>query len=177
MRIHTDRLKPIDVFEAARISRVEFEQTWQGSKSRDRSVNVTLTGESNRRPNSGQRGAGYSDEYAATWDQWGVFFAVLFDRDPDMICGTAKYPVYANRDDFHYKTVDRFRSVGLVPRESPGALAVAGDEWDGTNPDMVVFRREGGYWPDDAHGDHTFRYDGVPRESRCTKCSAVRRWN
>ena len=31
-------------------------------------------------------------------------------------------------------------------------------------------------WPEDAHGDHTFRWNGVPFEQTCTKCSAVTRW-
>lgn len=33
-----------------------------------------------------------------------------------------------------------------------------------------------GDWPEDAHGDHTFRYSGVPFQQTCTKCSAVTRW-
>lgn len=31
-------------------------------------------------------------------------------------------------------------------------------------------------WPKDSHGDHTWRFAGVPREQACTKCSAVRRF-
>jgi hypothetical protein len=31
-------------------------------------------------------------------------------------------------------------------------------------------------WPDDAHGDHTFRFAGIPFTQACTKCSAVVRW-
>ena len=33
------------------------------------------------------------------------------------------------------------------------------------------------HWPADAHGDHTFRYAGIPRTHACTKCSAVQRWS
>lgn len=31
-------------------------------------------------------------------------------------------------------------------------------------------------WPTDAHGDHTFRYSGMPYQQQCTKCTAVTRW-
>lgn len=37
-------------------------------------------------------------------------------------------------------------------------------------------RFEGNTWPDDAHGDHTFRYSGTPYVQQCTKCTAVLRW-
>lgn len=32
-----------------------------------------------------------------------------------------------------------------------------------------------GVFPDDTHGDHTFRYSG-PGSHTCTKCSALHRW-
>jgi hypothetical protein len=177
MRIHTNVLTPLDVFEAARISRTQVVWTVQGSRIRTRSIDVSLTGESRRRPNSGKRGAGWSSEYAATWDQWGVFFAVLFDRDPAAVCGAGlKSATYRSRDDFHWQTCDRFRSIGIVSADTPGAFAVNGDDWDGTDPGMRVYRREQGYWPTDYHGDHTFRFGGVPYQQECTKCSAVKRW-
>lgn len=137
MRIHTDRLNTTHLWEAARIARVEMDLTSHGSRKRDRAYNVTLRGESRRRPNSGKGGAG--DDYAATWDQWGVFLAVLFATDPDMVT-----PYYADAEEFHHRTLDRFASVD--------------------------------YWPADAHGDHTFRFAGTPREQSCTKCTAVQRW-
>jgi hypothetical protein len=174
MRIHSDTLTSLDLFEAARISRTELTYEFHGSRSRTRSVDVHLTGESKRRPND--RGRHLSHEYAATWDQWGVFLAVLFDRDPDMLCGTAKRPAYADRADFHFKTSDRFRPIGIVTSDSPGAFAVTGDpDYDGTvlGP---VYRQERTYWPADAHGDHTFRFSGMPGTHKCSKCSAVSRW-
>ena len=42
-------------------------------------------------------------EYGATWDEWGAIFAALFDADPDATCYA-----YDGREDFHYKTGDRF---------------------------------------------------------------------
>lgn len=173
MRLHTNRLTAVDIFDAARIARVEVTYSGHGSRIAERSWDVALTGESRRHPNR----AHYSYEYAATWDQWGVFFAVLFDRDPDMLCGSGrKYATYVSRGDFHFKTGDRFRPYMIVPRESPGALAVRGDDYDGTDPDMVVYRAEQSYWPDDYHGDHSWEWRGVIGERSCRKCSAVRRW-
>jgi hypothetical protein len=37
--------------------------------------------------------------YAASYDEWGLFLAELFELDPRMIAGT-----YDGRDDFHAKT-------------------------------------------------------------------------
>lgn len=137
MRIHTDTLTQLNVFEAARHARVEVDMSSHGSRKRDHAFNVLLTGESRRRPNSGKGGA--SDDYAATWDQWGVFLAFLFNLDPHMVT-----PYYADANEFHTRTSDRF--------------------------DVLDF------WPSDAHGDHTFRWNGVPRQQDCTKCSAVQKW-
>lgn len=145
MRIHTDRLTMSDLFDAAKIARVEFDRLDQkGSRSRDRAFDFTLTGESRRRPNN--RGQGDPDAYAATWDQWGVFLGVLFDRDPKMVT-----PYYKDAAEFDYRTDYRF------------------------NPDGND-RGRNGYEPNDMHGDHTFRFAGVPFEHPCTKCTAVQRW-
>jgi hypothetical protein len=174
MRIHSDVLTSIDLFEAARVSHTDMTYTFHGSRIRTRSVDVHLTGASRRRP--GRAHYYYSDEYAATWDQWGVFLSMLFDRDPSMLCGPGpKRAVYRSRDDFHWQTDHRFRSVGIVGPDAPGAFAVNGDRWDGTDPEMRLYRREQGYWPDDAHGDHRWQVD-VPFQQTCAKCSAVKRW-
>lgn len=148
MRIHSDTLRVSDLNEAARIARVDMEFTTHGSRKRDHAFNVNLIGESRRRPNGGNRGAN-SDAYAATWDQWGVFIAALFDVDPN-----ASMTYYDGSDDFHYRTAHRF---------NPDGNDRSADD-------------RSGYWPADAHGDHRFKYDGIPYEQSCTKCSAVRRW-
>jgi hypothetical protein len=130
MRIHANTLTRLQVCEAARIARVDFGRlTGHGSRKRDHAFDVTLTGESRRRPNSGAGGSG--DEYAATWDQWGVFLAVLFHADDSVTTGP-----YADAEAFGRAT----------------------------------------FWPVDAHGDHTFRWAGVPFQQSCTKCSARFTW-
>lgn len=132
MRIHTDKLTWQDMNDAARIARVGFTRLGQyGSRSRNRAFDVILNGESRRRQNQGE-------DFAATWDQWGVFLAVLFSRDPEMVT-----PYYTDKGSFDFRTFDRF---------------------------------DGDVWPADAHGDHTFRYSGIPYQQKCTKCSAKQRW-
>lgn len=152
MRIHSDRLTYRDLIAAARVARADIEMTDHDSKSRDRAFDVHLTGESRRRPN--RRGQGDPDAYAATWDQWGVFLAALYERDDRLVT-----PYYSDASDFADRTGDRFGAPETVM------------ESDGYHDRFVAYG-----WPDDAHGDHRFKFQGVPREQRCTKCSAVTRW-
>lgn len=143
MRIHANTLTTSEIYKAARIARVEIEHlTEHGSRKRAHAFEVKLSGESRRRPNN--NGA-HGDVFAATWDQWGVFLACLFDADNEITIPTA----YADRSDFQYRTDARFIKIG--------------GGWED-------------YWPADAHGDHTFRYAGIPYTQTCTKCSAVQRW-
>lgn len=116
------------------------------SSSHPRAFEVALTGSSNSRPNSGTSGA--SDDYAATWDEWGAVMAAIFDADPDArMGGTAKRPVYADRDHFHFATGDRFRPVTYRPDT---------------------------YLPEDTHARHSWDYEGEGVGFKCRKCSATR---
>lgn len=107
MRIHT-KLDAREIYEAAGVANADVVGLSQhGSRIADRSFEVHLEGDSNRRPNSGASGAGSG--YAATWDQWGAFLGALFWQDPDMLCGSgAKRPIYRNAKDFHHQTARRF---------------------------------------------------------------------
>ena len=105
MRIHSDLIDSTHIYAAARESRVSVEDiSRHGSRSRDHAYNVNLSGESRRRPNRSHA----PDEYAATWDQWGVFLAHLFDVDPNMTVPT----MYKTYDDFTYRTYARFTKIG-----------------------------------------------------------------
>lgn len=86
---------------------VDVDVTARGSRSHARSLDVYLTGTSSRRPNN--RGNG--DDYAATWDEWGMFLARLFAADPDMVAGTVANPIYACAAHFHWATGSRFYSL------------------------------------------------------------------
>lgn len=106
MKLHTDLIKSLDLYNAAAQAGrgVDVSFTSKGSRSRDHAFDVTLTGTSSRRPNSGRSGA--SDDYAATWDEWGMFFAHLYEIDPQMKCWA-----YDDANDFHFKTAARFRCL------------------------------------------------------------------
>lgn len=136
MRIHSDTLTETDFYDAGKIARVLWNGSTiskHGSRTRANGWEVILRGESNRSPMGG------GDGKAATWDQWGVFLGVLFDRDPSMTCRA-----YEDFVAFDYVTKCRF-----VDR---------------------------GEFPSDYHGDHVFRWNGIPRQQDCTKCSASYQW-
>lgn len=151
MRIHTDTLTARDIYDAADRAgdAVSVTFTQHGSRSRARAFNVTLTGSSSRRPNSGGYGAGgYGDTYAATWDEWGMFLAELFRRDPAMIAGSPGRPVYADAEHFHWTTGGRFHA--LTPAYQHGK---AGHRWEYQGPS--------------ASGNYSI--------SACTSCTATTR--
>ena len=109
MKLHTDKLTSADIYKATYdLPGVSVDVTPKGSRSKDHAFDVRLTGTSPRRPNSGRSGAG--DEYAATWDEWGIFFARLYEIDPEMTNWA-----YDNSDDFHWKTAARFHA--LIPAQ------------------------------------------------------------
>lgn len=82
--------------------------TAHGSRSHVRSLNLYLFGTSYHRPNGREYGP---DEYAATWDEWGIVLARLFTVDPDAIVGSVKRPTYAGAAHFHWATDDRYRTL------------------------------------------------------------------
>jgi hypothetical protein len=79
MRMHSDFIEDLDVRKAARAAGVDFTRfDLKGSRTRDHAFDVILTGSSSRRQNGGS-------DYAATWDEWGVFLGTLFALDPRMV--------------------------------------------------------------------------------------------
>lgn len=111
MRIHSRTVTEADIYKAAR-SASEFGHgrayvhhlSRHGSRSHGTAYDVALVGDGtvNRRRTQADR-----DEFAATWDQWGVFLAELFLIDPDMKAGP-----YKGRESFNTQTGDLFASVG-----------------------------------------------------------------
>jgi hypothetical protein len=100
VRIYTSQLTRQDLFDALPKG-VYIDWSVHGSRKRARCFNVALSTDHNhRRPNPGH---GFARElignYAATWDEWGLFLAVLFAKDPEAIAG-----VIASADDFAWKT-------------------------------------------------------------------------
>lgn len=108
MKIWSDVLTTQDIRIAQRtVTGVRIERMTGISRPRVRrhGWNVLLgRPSSNRHFNTGKHGAG--DFGAATWDDYGRFLAVLFERDPGM---RAAY--YEGRDRFHVATKGKFASI------------------------------------------------------------------
>lgn len=103
MRIHTS-LDEAAFYTAARAARVSFDKfSRHGSRTHDHAFEVTLCGSSTRRPNPGRGGTYGSDDFAATWDEWGIFLGHLYAADTAM-----KSWAYANAGQFHDNTDWRF---------------------------------------------------------------------
>ncbi|HUG50142.1 MAG TPA: hypothetical protein VLZ78_04010 [Terrimesophilobacter sp.] len=148
MRIHTD----LDYFEIRKAITESgapvYPETLVEHRSRThlRSFELRLSG-SGGRNNTGLYGAGDYD--GATWDEWGAALAAIFGLDPNArMGGTATNPTYANRDDYHWQTGDRFH------------------------------RRGGTYLPADTHARHQWEYDADHDVYTCVRkvspCSAKR---
>lgn len=127
MRIHSDVFVIDDIHAAAERAgagvRVKF--TVHGSRSRARAFNVTLTGTSSRVPGWGK---GEPGEHAATWDEWGMFLAELFRRDPDAVAPSA----YESAEHFRWVTGARFDT--LTPADQHDG---AGHKWSGSYPNLT----------------------------------------
>lgn len=114
MRIHTDTLTVDDLHAAAQLAgtdvRVET-ATRHGSRARAYALDFILSGH-------GKHGGQYGNLYynAASWDDYGIALAELFRRDPRAIVGTAGRPTYDGADDFHERTVNRYRT--LTPEQA-----------------------------------------------------------
>lgn len=105
MRIHLNLTAPeVDhLLDAARrAAGVQFERkSHHGSQSHTMAVDVILSGDAPHRINSRDTYA----ENAASWDQWGIFLAVIYAADP-----TAKSWAYDDAQDFHEQTGNRFNA-------------------------------------------------------------------
>lgn len=151
MRIHTDNLTEFDLYRAARDAKVTFVRlATYGSRSHKRAFDVVLSGSSPYRTQADGR-----QDFAATWDEWGVFFANLFLRDESVMVGHKSWG-YRDQADFDRKTDERFTEV--EPIERP----------EGKTEVRAVF-------PEDTHPRHKWRGIGDNSQA-CTKCSAIFRW-
>ena len=151
MRIHTDSLTEKDIYAAADRAgeSVRVEMTQHGSRKRDRAFNVTLSGTSSRKRNTGNYGTAGEDSYwgpdrshAATWDEWGMFLAELFRRDADAIVPGA------------YESAEHFRWA-------------TGAHYDVLTPDTQ--HRNHSWRPEGTNVTGSYRVE------RCRTCDAIRR--
>ena len=112
MRIHSNTLTSEQVWKASHdLPGVYVHVSEHGSRSHERAFEVRMEGNGYAR-NTGKYGA---DQYetGATWDEWGVFLARLFNLDANALSGSVKYPTYANAADFHRQTFNRFASLSM----------------------------------------------------------------
>jgi hypothetical protein len=70
---------------------------------------------------------GEEDGYALMWDEWGIVLAELYRRDPDLVCGSVKHPTYANAEDYHWQTGDRFQPQ---PDGAPADITLHTHRWE-----------------------------------------------
>ncbi|AXH49818.1 hypothetical protein KNU02_gp93 [Gordonia phage Pleakley] len=115
MKLHTNTLTAADISDAARLASAAYttddngktprpiaavgvaRDSRHGSRSRARAFDVILTGDATHATQSG-------DGRGASWDQWGLFLAVLFDRDPSLTVPG----VYVDAEHFAWSTGDRY---------------------------------------------------------------------
>lgn len=87
MRIHSDTLSVIDIYDAVSdLPGVYVTVSEHGSRARRKSFEVSLEGNGYARK-TGFYGSDRSTR-GATWDEWGVFLARLFDVDPRAFAGS-----------------------------------------------------------------------------------------
>ena len=103
MKIHSDILEHGHLV-AALPDRVYARPLRCGSRKRDHGFIVYLAGSSPRRSQHDR------DVYAATWDEWGIWIAALYDIDPEAIIGQ-----YWSREDFYDTTAKWAPRGALAP--------------------------------------------------------------
>lgn len=117
MRFHTDYITHSDINQVListglRAEGVYADTSHHRSQSHDHAFEIRLRatsgkdrmGTTRRWPNGGSTGADTSYEKAATYVEWGIFMAALYELDAE-----AKWArVYKNRDDFHRATAYNF---------------------------------------------------------------------
>ena len=79
----------------------------EGSRSHARGFTVRLSGSSKSVMQS-------LPDRAATWDEWGIFLAAIYERDPDALCGW-----YKTHDDFILRTTEEAERIAkFFPADS-----------------------------------------------------------
>jgi hypothetical protein len=134
MKIHTDVLTEQDIRDALKTEkesgRIAPTVTFKildpkGSRSHARAFEIQLhswdfvKGDGRRRGNDGAYGA-MQEYWAACFDEWGFFLAALYRVDGRMVVGTVKNPIYADADDYAWKTAETYTLGGLLAQLEHG---------------------------------------------------------
>ncbi|QAU07325.1 hypothetical protein SEA_NOSILAM_84 [Gordonia phage NosilaM] len=101
-----------DEYRPHTVTPLHFERcSTHGSRTHSRAFDVMLSGDATNHHNTGCYGAG--NDYAATWDQWGLFLSELFARDEYI-----RIPqIYHDAEHFHWATGDRYRREIWTPAQ------------------------------------------------------------
>lgn len=110
MRIHTDKLDENDMLTAAIHAGVIMHRlSRHRSQSRDHAFDFYLEGSGRTGGQWGNTGtSGASPVRAATWDEYGIFIARLYTKDPEAHFGKNSYQ---NAEHFHWVTGDRYKTL------------------------------------------------------------------
>jgi hypothetical protein len=99
MKLYANEIAEKEIMDAALQAGASVEKLIVNRGRRyARSFDVILSG-------SGARRSQWRDQevQAATWDEWGIFMARLFDHEPEMRIGP-----YRDRDHFRWSTGERY---------------------------------------------------------------------
>lgn len=121
MRIHT-RLGRAVLLEAGRRAGVGFHRLERhGSRTHHHAFNVVLSG-------TGREGGhfGTVDGHAATWDEWGIFLAALYRRDPTARCAGAGS--YESAEHFLWSTNGRYETLTVAEQHRRHTWRYSTDE-------------------------------------------------
>jgi hypothetical protein len=102
MKLYANEITEKEIMDAAIAAGVTVEKLIsKPSRNYVRSFDVILSG-------SGPRRSQWRDQEvpAATWDEWGIFLARLFDHEPGM-----RAAAYRDRDHFRWATANRYDTL------------------------------------------------------------------
>ena len=128
MILHTDLLTHGDLHDACKTAHVSFVDGAEERRSRTRRRRFKFRLEgytSHRYANSGRFGAANWEGNCATWDEWGIFLNVLFQRDPEAHTGTRGY---LGLEGFQHCTGGRFDTLTHTDQHPTHLF-----KWDETN--------------------------------------------
>ncbi len=100
MRIHTDTLTEHDIIGCLPTGVAIVKFTEHGSRIRSHAFEIILSGTSPHRVNS----VHHQDDYAATWDEWGIFRRSVYRLDSSLTIPR----VYESAEHFAWVTGNRF---------------------------------------------------------------------
>jgi len=111
MRIYSNVISGTQLVKTAHKARIHLEiETIRKPKLAKRGWIVQTSGYSKRWKNSGTYGA--SSDNAASWDDHGKWFNLLYNIDPNtIVIGTRRYN---NAQDFHAQTDNKYRTTPEV---------------------------------------------------------------